>query len=374
MKIDDFAVEIWMNAYETRCRYNISESCVDSITVRDLLALAGKSNVIMDELAPIKMTYGAIEGSQRLRTAIAALYGDSAPEDVLVTHGAIGANALLYEALIEPGDEIVSVVPTYQQHFSIPESYGARVSRLQLRAENGYLPDLAELATLITPKTKLIALTNPNNPTGAIMQRPMLEEIVRLAQTCGAHILCDEVYRGVEQDGIETPPSIVDLYDKGIAVGSMSKAFALAGLRLGWIVAPADILHAVMIHRDYNTISVGVLDDHFATIALEHRDALLARNRAIVHENLAILDAWVAAEPLVSWVPPAGGTVTLLDIHLPMSSVDFCRQLLEKTGVLLMPGSALGMEGSVRIGFGNGTEVLKDGLAATSAFLATFPR
>jgi len=187
-------------------------------------------------------------------------------------------------------------------------------------------------------------------------------------------VISDEVYRGVNQDDDELTPSIVDLYDRGIAVGSMSKAFALAGLRLGWIVAPSEVLRAVMIHRDYNTISVGVLDDHFAAIALEHRDALLERNRAIVRTNLAILDAWVAHEPLISYVRPKGGTVALLNYDLDMSSVEFCKRLIEETGVLLMPGSALGMEGSVRIGFGNGTEVLKAGLAATSTFLAQFRR
>lgn len=370
MKIEDFAVEIWMNAHETRCRYNIAESCVDSITVGALLDLAGKRDAILDELTPIKLTYGAIEGSERLRTAIAALYASTPPDRVLTTHGAIGANALLYEALIGAGDEMVSVVPTYQQHYSIAESYGATVKRLQLRRENGYLPDCDELARLVTPKTKLIALTNPNNPTGALMDRAMLEAVVRVAARYNTWVICDEVYRGVNQDDDALTPSIVDLYERGIAVGSMSKAFAMAGLRLGWIVAPDEVRHAAMVHRDYNTISVGALDDHFAAIALEHRDALLERNRAIVRTNLSILDAWVAREPRISYLRPQGGTVTLLNYELDMTSVELCTRLMDEAGVLLMPGSALGIEGTVRIGFGNGTEVLKAGLEATSLFLA----
>jgi aspartate/methionine/tyrosine aminotransferase len=152
----------------------------------------------------------------------------------------------------------------------------------------------------------------------------------------------------------------------------MSKAFALAGLRLGWIVAPPEVFHAVMIHRDYNTISVGVLDDLLASIALENREALLKRNRAIVRTNLDILDAWVQREPLISFTRPAGGTVTLLKYHAPLSSVEFCTRLMDETGVLLMPGSALDMEGTVRIGFGNGTKTLKGGLEATSRFLDQF--
>lgn len=270
MKIDDFQVEIWMNRYETHCRYNLSESCVDSITLGDLLALAGRASAILAELVPLKLTYGAIEGSERLRLAIASLYATPSPDQVLVTHGAIGANALVYAALVEPGDEIISLVPTYQQHVSIPQSYGAKVKCLQLVRDNGYLPDPADLARLITPKTRLITLTNPNNPTGATIERARLLEIVAIAAANDAYVLCDEVYRGVDQAGDEMAASIVDLYAKGIAVGSMSKAFALAGLRLGWIVAARDILDKVMIHRDYTTISVGMLDEHFATLALEH--------------------------------------------------------------------------------------------------------
>ncbi len=141
MKIADFAVEIWMNANETRCWFNMAESCVDSITLRDLLSLAGKTETILDELLPMKLTYGAIAGSERLRTAIASLYPGRNADEVLVTHGAAGANALLYETLIEPGDEVVCIVPTYQQHYSIPESFGAVVKRLHLRRENAYLVD-----------------------------------------------------------------------------------------------------------------------------------------------------------------------------------------------------------------------------------------
>ncbi len=370
MKIDDFRVEIWMNRYETRCRYNLSESCVNSITLGELLSLAGRSGAILGEIMPLKLTYGAIEGSQRLRRAIASLYATASPEEVLATHGAIGANALVYAALVEPGDEIISLVPTYQQHVAIPESYGARVKCLQLVRDNGFLPDPASLERLITPKTRLVALTNPNNPTGATVDRARLMEIVAIAAAQDAYVLCDEVYRGVDQAGDEMAASIVDLYDKGIAIGSMSKAFALAGLRLGWIVAARHILDKVMIHRDYTTISVGMLDEHFATLALEHRDGLLARNRAIVRTNLAILDDWVHREPQLSYVRPTGGTVGLLKYDFDMQSRQFCRQLLEETGVLLMPGSAMDMEGHVRIGFGNATDVLRQGLQATSDFLA----
>ena len=166
MKIEDFGVEIWMNAHETTCRLNIAETCVDSITFAELMQMAGKTQAILGELNALKLTYGAIEGTARLKQAIAALYTGRDASDVLVTHGAAGANALLYGALVEPGDEVIAIVPTYQQHTSIPESLGAVVRPLTLRIEDGYQPDLVALEGLITPRTRLISLTNPRRGSG----------------------------------------------------------------------------------------------------------------------------------------------------------------------------------------------------------------
>jgi aspartate/methionine/tyrosine aminotransferase len=371
MKIKPFGVEIWMNQYETQCAYNLAETCVESLTVAQLLDLAGKRGAILDELLPLKLTYGAIEGSERLRNNIASMYAHQKPENVTITHGAIGANALVYATLVEPGDRVISVLPTYQQHYSIPESLGADVHIHKLREENAFLPDLDAIERLITSNTKLIALTNPNNPTGSVMDRAMMQRVADMAARVGAYVLCDEVYRGVDQGGDALTVSMADLYERGISTGSMSKAFSLAGLRLGWIVGPRDLIHAVSIHRDYNTISVGMLDDHFASIALEHRDAILKRNRAIVRENLAILDRWVAEEPAISYVKPKGGTVALLKYDFDMPSRDFCVRLLEAEGVMFTPGSALDMEGYVRIGYANNRAVLEEGLPRVSRFLRT---
>lgn len=369
MKIRDFGVEIWMNRYENDCELNLAETCVESLTVEELLDMAGKRDDILAELLPMKLTYGAIEGSERLRGLIAGLYEKQAIENVVVTHGAIGANALVHETLVEPSDRVISVLPTYQQHYSIPESFGAEVNILTLTAQHGFLPDLAELRTLAKPGTKVICLNNPNNPTGSLMDRDFLRQVVEIARGCGAWILCDEVYRGTDQDGDGMTASIADLYEKGISTGSMSKTYSLAGLRLGWIVGPKDFLRAVSIHRDYNTISVGMLDDHFAAIALENRDRILARSHAITRRNLAVLAEWVAGEPLISWVKPKSGTTALLKYELPLTSQAFCVRLLERTGVMLTPGSAMDMEGYLRIGYANGEAVLREGLKRLSAFL-----
>lgn len=372
MRIDEFGVEIWMNAYENDCKFNLAETCVESLTLAELLEICGKSDSFLADILPMKLTYGAIEGSDRLRDAICAMYERQTRQNILVTHGTIGANALVHETLVEPGDRVISVLPTYQQHYAIPKSYGADVQILPLHVQNGFLPDLAELERLATPGTKLIAINNPNNPTGALMDAAFLQRVAGIARGVGAYVLCDEVYRGTDQQGSGFTTSIADIYEKGISTAGMSKAFSLAGLRLGWIAGPQELIHAVTIHRDYNTISVGMINDYLAALALENRDKIIARSQRITRENLAILDAWVAQEPLITYLKPASGTTALLRYHLDMPSRDFCVKLLEETGVMLTPGSAMEMEGWLRIGYANSAQVLRDGLALLSGFLAGF--
>jgi aspartate/methionine/tyrosine aminotransferase len=374
MKIREFGVERWMDLYENRCELNLAETCVESLTVGELLRIAGKEEALLAEILPMKLTYGAIDGSERLRANIASLYDTQRVPNVLITHGAISANALVYETLIEPGDHVISVLPTYQQHYSIPESYGANVDILRLREEHGFLPDLDELKRLVTAKTRVIAINNPNNPTGSLMDRAFLEQLADIARSCGAYVLNDEVYRGTDQHGNGFTASIADLYENGISTGSMSKTWSLAGLRVGWVAAGTDVIARVRTHRDYNTISVGMLNDLLASIALENRRELLARNHGILRTNLALLDRWLEAEPALSYVKPKSGTTALVRVDVDMSSRDFCVALVEKTGVMFTPGSALDIEGYVRIGYANGTEVLEKGLARVSGFLKDLAR
>lgn len=369
MHIAPFAVEQWMNAWETRCELNLAETCVHSLSVGELLDLTEARDRFAAEVPQLRLTYGAIPGSQRLRRAIASLYDRQSAEAVLVTHGAIGANYLVYQALVEPGDRIVSVVPTYQQHVSIPEALGADVVEVALDEAGGWALDLGLLSEA-SRGARLIALTNPNNPTGALLSPEALAEIVAIARAADAWLLVDEVYRGTAQSGDGSGPSVADLYEKGIAIGGMSKSFALAGLRLGWIVAPPKVLAAVERHRDYTTISVGVVDDWLASLALEHADRLLERARRITRANAATVEAWVATEASISWVRPAAGTTALLRYDLPLGSDAFCRRLLDETGVLLVPGAAFGIEGTVRLGFANRAADLAEGLPRLSNFLA----
>ena len=369
MNIEPFGVEMWMNEYESKCEYNLAETCVYSLSVSELLETCGQSSEKLNDILSLKLGYGDIEGSHQLRTAIAALYVNQAVENVLVTHGTIGANSLVHQSLLCRGDQVVAVVPSYQQHYSIPESIGANVDLLHLKAENRFLPDLAELRAMVSRHTKLIVLTNPNNPTGSLVDRAGLEKIASIAREVDAWVLCDEVYRGTDQTGSGTTCSIVDVYEKGISTAGMSKVFSLAGLRLGWVVGPVKIVKNVMIHRDYNTISVGVINDFLAALALENHQSLLTRSKLITRRNLEMLAKWVDSEPSIDWVQPSSGTTTLLKYDLAMSSRDFCIELLKETGVMFTPGSAMGMEGYVRIGYANPTAVLQQGLKLVSKFL-----
>ena len=298
------------------------------------------------------------------------------PKTPPITHGAIGANDLVINALVEPGDTVISVLPTYQQLYSIPESLGARVKICQLRPENGFLPDLAELESLVDSSTKLICINNPNNPTGALMDEALLRGVAKIAGACGAWVLCDEAYRGLNPApyGENFAPAMADLYEKGVSVGTFSKTFSLAGLRLGWVAAPEELIERINRRRDYNTISCGKIDDYLAALAIHSREALLRRNLKIVADNAAVLDAWVQSEPRISYVRPKAGTTAFLKYDAPVDSVTFCKQLLEKTGVMLLPGAAMDMEGWLRIGycFAEDTTALRKGLALVSEFLRTF--
>lgn len=373
MRIEPFFVEQWMNAHETTAAWNTAETCVDSLTLDELLELSGDPDGVLRRLRETRLGYGDISGSTRLRAAVAALYGERvSTADVLTANGAIGANFLALYALVEPGTRVVSVVPTYQQLYSVPASLGAEVVQLRLREEDGYLPDVEELRLLADARTRLIVLNNPNNPTGALVDELLLREIVDVARERDAWLFCDEVYRGLEHEPGTTAPSVADLYEKGVSSGSMSKTYSLAGLRTGWVAGPPEVIERCLEVRDYTTISAGVLDDALATVALEHVDAVLARSLEIVRGNLGLVDAWVEREPRLHYVRPRAGTTALVRYDLDAPSVDFCQGLFDLNGAFVMPGAAFGEEHSFRLGYACARDVLAGGLAAISAYLRMF--
>ncbi len=367
MKIAPFAVEEWMSTYEHQVEYNLAETCVKPFRLKEFLALAG-----VEEIPDMHLTYGHIPGSPPLRTELAGLYHGQEPDNILVEGGAIGANFLVFYTLVEPGDTVISIFPTYEQLYRVAESFGATVKRWVLRRENGFLPDLDALKQLIDGRTKLIVVNNPHNPSGALIEEEGLGAICRLAEDCGAYLLCDEVYRGLYLEEGAAVPSAVELSPRAIATGSFSKTYSLSGLRLGWMVGPQEVIHACQIHRDYTTISCNMVGDRLATLALRHRDKVMARNLTLLRNNFRLVDDWVAEETLVSYVPPRAGTTAFLQYDLDVPSRQLCESLVKEKSTFLVPGQCFEMEGYLRLGYACDTEVLKTGLRRLKEHLHSY--
>lgn len=366
MEIDIFKIEEFMNEYESRAKYDMTTTCINSFSLKSLFYLT-KSN--LDEILEKPLHYGDITGSLRLKNNVAALYKNKNENNVSVTLGAIGANSLVFLSLLEKDDEVVSIIPTYQQHYSIPKQLGAKVKILKLKPELNWHVDIEELKKTVSHKTKLITLNNPNNPTGAALTEKELKEIAKIAGNVGAYILCDEVYRFLNHDKSYSNTSIADIYDKGISTFSMSKTFSLAGIRVGFVVADEEIIAKVNKQRQYNTISISALDDYIACIALENKDKIIERNLKIVLEGKQILTEWVDNESKISMTPLEAGTTAFVAYDDRRNSYDFALKLFHETGVLVLPGDAMEIPKHLRIGYCGDVDSFKQGLREFSKWL-----
>lgn len=369
MRIDTFKIEEWMNLYCPSAKYDLTSTCIEPLSLRELLNICEVTNT--KDISDIPLSYGEIHGSQRLRKAVQALYTNQEFENITITHGAIGANELVYKSILNKGDEVITILPTYQQHYSIPKSLGNEVRYIFHKEESKWQLNLREIENAITHKTKLICLTNPNNPTGAVLSDDTLERIIEIAKSKNIWILCDEAYRGLNLIGKPYSKSIADLYERGISVGSMSKTYSLPGLRVGWVCARKDLISEINKHREYNTISISALDDYFSAIALENRNKIINRNFQIMQNGLKILEDWLNGEIYVKANLPQGGTTALVRYKKDIPSRTLCKNLQAKTGVAILPGETMDMEGFVRIGYCVNPEILKTGLKEFSKFLRT---
>ena len=345
MKIAQFKIEEWMNKYESSAKYDLMTTCIKPLSINELC------ETLPFDIFNKKLDYGDITGSYRLKNEITKLYSNIEIKNITITHGAIGANQLVFLSLLDRGDEVVSIVPTYQQHYSIPKSLGAKVKLLFLKEENNWLPNIEELEKTVTRKTKLICLNNPNNPTGAVIPDEMLKQIADIAQKNNVWVFSDEVYRGLNLNGNPYSQSFADIYDKGISTGSMSKTYSLPGIRVGWIAAREDLIDDINRQRQYNTISVSILDDYIASIALENKDWIAERNFKILNEGYSVLKNWTKAENKIKCILPEGGTTALIRYRKDIPSRRFCYDLQQTTGVALLPGETMEMEGFFRLGF-----------------------
>ncbi len=357
-----FVMEEVMGEYEQQVDFNLSESGVHPVLLRELL---GDDPARVDQLLDTDLNYPYVNGIPELRENIARLYNGASPDNVLVTVGAIEANYLATRSLLDPGDEIAVMLPNYLQIWGIARNHDYRIKPFTLQEEKGWAPDLDELQDKVSADTKVIAVCNPNNPTGYILTESEMDRIVAIAESVGAWIIADEVYRGVERIVDTETPSFYGRYDRVIAVGSMSKAYGLPGLRIGWTVGPKHILDQFQRRHEYITICATMLSNHLAALALspEVRPRLIQRARQYIRSGYPILQQWMDSHTdLFTCTPPQAAAIAFVRYHLEVNSTHLMERLAQEKRVLVIPGDHFNMDHFVRISFGLGADYLTTAL------------
>jgi len=355
MHIDKFEMERMQVLYENAVDYNLSESGVSPLKLSVLLDGQGDPEKFLNQ----ELCYPEAVGSPLLRERIAQFYPDCKPSNITVINGGSEANYVSLWTLLEKGRRLAFMLPNYMQGWGLGRAYAKGVDsfRLALREDNGgrrWALDVDELRQAVTPKTNVILVTNPNNPTGAVLTEDEMDVVVETARSVGAWILADEIYRGAEVEG-DTSPTFWGRYEKVVVTSGLSKAFALPGLRLGWVVAPEELLEQIWIHHDYVTTTPGLLNDRLAAIAMEpvRRDAILARTRNIIQANLSVMDEWMNEySHLFHYTRPVAGAIAYFEYDLPPKATTLIDRLRVDRSVLLVPAEHFGLDKGIRVGFG----------------------
>lgn len=373
MQLEQFDMERMQSTFENLVEFNLSESGVRALTPRELIEDAGGLDGLLDQ----PLVYSQSNGTIELRTAIAALYPGAGIDHVEVTNGGSEANFITTFRLIEPGDEVVMLVPNYMQTWGLARAFGATVREwrfIEDRAAGRWRVDLAALEALVNAQTRMIVICNPNNPTGARLTASELDGIARIADKHGAWILSDEVYRGAEIDGQETA-SMWGRSDRAIITSGLSKAYGLPGLRIGWIVAPPPLVAAFWSYHDYVTIAPGALSDRLARVALApaRRERLLERTRGILRTNLPLIEDWLRAAGGFEWIAPEAGAIVYVRYGHAINSTALAHRVREEKSVLIVPGDHFGMDGYLRLGFGEPPAYNRTGLDRLREVLASLP-
>lgn len=349
MQFHNFDLEYFQSQFERTVEINLADSSVKCANVSDLLA--GEDPRPLLELP---LYYPEVNGTALLRERIAALYPNASAKNVLVTVGAAQANWMICTTLLEPGDEVIVISPGYRQVWGLAKNLGCKVKEAQLRPENNWRPDLDELASLAGPRTKLISIVNPNNPTGSILSADEMQRIVRVCERTGAWLHADEVYRATELSAGETP-SFWGMYERTICVNSFSKAYGLAGLRIGWVLASAEMMEELWRRHEYAVIAAAGPSMKLAEIALqpEKRVALLDRQRQLSRTGHTLLANWIRTQEGRFSVSPAVATsIAFVRYHFDMPSAELADHIRQKASVLVAPGAYLGTEYHLRITVG----------------------
>ena len=366
-----FMLEREMSIWEYQVKYNLSESGVQPMTIEEL---AEGDPHFIESLLATSLGYPQTNGSLELRDRIAALYRGATRDNVVVTTGAAQANFTSILTLLDPGDEIVVMLPNYMQIYGLARNYQLTVKTFSLKGELDWGVDIDELNSAVGNKTVLIAICNPNNPTGHIMAAEEREAVIAAADRVGAWILADEVYAGAEHHVDEVTPSFWGDYEKVLAIGSLSKAYALPGLRVGWVVAPEKTANDIWARQDYITISTTKLGNKLAAYALstDVREKLIARTRAYIRRGYGNFERWCREhDDLVSLTPPDAAAIAFVRYHRDANSSEIVKRLIEEQDTYIVPGDCFGLDHYLRISYGLSEDYVNEGLRRIEEVLSS---
>jgi aspartate/methionine/tyrosine aminotransferase len=369
MLIPVFEMERMQSTWENLVEYDMSESGVRPVTLRALVEMGFDLDMALD----LPLGYSQSNGTVPLRERLAAIYPGSTIDQIEVTNGTSEANYLVALALLQPGDEMAMEMPNYMQLRGVPESLQARVRPFRLRPDRGWEPDWDEFEQAVTPRTRLLYLSNPNNPSGAVLSEQAMRRIVSRCEATGTMLLADEVYLGAELDGVRTR-SFWGMSDRVVVTSGLSKAYGIPGVRIGWLVGPQALVETCWSQHDYLTIGPNKLSDMVARVAVapDNREKLYARTRAILRENLPVIEGWAAGfGGLLEFNRPRAGAMALVRVRSEVPSLEVCRRIRVEQNTLVVPGSHVGLEGYLRIWYGGRQEYVAEGLRRIGAVLST---
>jgi aspartate/methionine/tyrosine aminotransferase len=374
MKIERFEMERTQCLYENVVELNLSESGVLPLRVEELVESPAERQQLLEQ----RLWYCESDGSRTLRERIAQFYPDCAAANVTITNGGSEANYVSLWALLGDQGRLACMLPNYLQGWGLGRAYaaGADAFHLVVHEERGlrrWALDLDSLERAVTPQTKVVLVTNPNNPTGAVLNAAEMDAVVTAARRMGAWLMVDEIYRGAEVDTDATTPTFWGRYDRVIITSGLSKAFGMPGLRIGWVVAPPEFIEQTWIRHDYLTLTPGLLNDRIAAIAMEpaRRERILARTRHLIRQNLPAVEQWIdARRDLFDYVRPVAGAIAYLRYTFDMDSVELFDVLRRECSVLVTPAGHFGATSGLRFGFGYDGPKTMAGLARVDELIA----
>ena len=357
-----FVLEREMGIWEHQVEYNLSESGVHPMSTAELL---GNDPELIDEILAVELNYPQTNGSIELREQIASTYSGATSQDVIATTGAAQANFTTILTMLDPGDEVVIMLPNYMQIYGVAKNLGLKIKTFTLKENLDWGFDIDDLNVVVGNNTKLIAICNPNNPTGHIMTREERSAVVSAADKVGAWILSDEVYAGAEHKTDVFTPSMWGEYDRVLAIGSMSKAYALPGLRLGWVVSNPEMTEAIWSRQDYVTICPTILANKLAAYALtpEVRKRILKRTREYARRGFSNLQRWVDEHrDIFSVVPPGAAAIGFVHYNRDINSRELVNRLIYEQQTFVVPGDYFGIDHYLRISYGLEDTYVNEGL------------